>query len=265
MKDRWQGRVACYGCKFGAFRGATGCPKPPRPAEAVWKRFGPLAVLVAGLLAFWVFDLGRFVSFEVLRAHREALTDLVAVRPISGGVVAAVGYALVVAFSLPVASLMTLVVGFLFGQIWGTVIVVAGATVGALAVFTAARSALGGGLRAGRAVRASVAGGFQANAELHADLRWCHYSLWLVNIVPAMLQVPTRVFVLTTAIGIVPGSFVFVGLGNGMGHILEAGELPGLAVFAAPEVLMPLVLLAALSALPILYKRWRGAPGTGEK
>ena len=77
-----------------------------------------------------------------------------------------------------------------------------------------------------------------------------------------MLQVPTRVFVLTTAIGIVPGSFVFVGLGNGLGHILEAGELPGLAVFAAPEVLMPLVLLAALSASPILYKRRRGAPGT---
>ena len=241
---------------------------PPAPPKSVWKRFGPLAVLVAGLLAFWVFDLGRFVSFEVLRAHREALTDLVAVRPISGGVVAAVGYALVVAFSLPVASLMTLVVGFLFGQIWGTVIVVAGATVGALAVFTAARSALGGGLRAraGPFVRWLQAG-FQANAWSYMlILRLVPlFPFWLVNIVPAMLQVPTRVFVLTTAIGIVPGSFVFVGLGNGMGHILEAGELPGLAVFAAPEVLMPLVLLAALSALPILYKRWRGAPGTGEK
>ena len=70
------------------------------------------------------------------------LTAWVAARPISGGLVAAVGYALVVAFSLPIASLMTLVVGFLFGQIWGTVIVVAGATAGALAVFTAARSAL---------------------------------------------------------------------------------------------------------------------------
>ena len=92
---------------------------PPTPPKSVWKRFGPLAVLVAGLLAFWVFDLGRFVSFEGLRAHREALTDWVAARPISGGVVAAIGYALVVAFSLPVASLMTLVVGFLFGQIWG--------------------------------------------------------------------------------------------------------------------------------------------------
>ena len=241
---------------------------PPTPPKSVWKRFGPLAVLVAGLLAFWVFDLHRFVSFEGLRAHREALTDWVAARPISGGVVAAVGYALVVAFSLPIASLMTLVVGFLFGQIWGTVIVVAGATVGALAVFTAARSALGGGLRAraGPFVRRLQAG-FQANAWSYMlILRLVPlFPFWLVNIVPAMLQVPTRVFVLTTAIGIVPGSFVFVGLGNGLGHILEAGELPGLAVFAAPEVLMPLVLLAALSALPILYKRWRGAPGTGEK
>ena len=241
---------------------------PPAPSMSVWKRFAPLAVLVAGLLAFWVFDLGRFVSFEGLHVHREALTAWVAARPISGGVVAAVGYALIVAFSLPIASLMSLVVGFLFGQIWGTVIVVVGATVGALAVFTAARSALGGGLRArtGPFVRRLQAG-FQANAWSYMlILRLVPlFPFWLVNIVPAMLQVPACVFVLTTAIGIVPGSFVFVGLGNGLGHILEAGELPGLAVFAAPEVLMPLVLLAALSALPILYKRWRGAPGTGEK
>ncbi|MEC8116899.1 MAG: VTT domain-containing protein, partial [Pseudomonadota bacterium] len=139
---------------------------------------------------------------------------------------------------------------------------------GALAVFTAARSALGGGLRArtGPFVRRLQAG-FQADAWSYMlILRLVPlFPFWLVNIVPAMLQVPTRVFVLTTAIGIVPGSFVFVGLGNGLGHILEAGDLLGLAVFAAPEVLMPLVLLAALSALPILYKRWRGAPGTGEK
>ena len=63
------------------------------------------------------------------------------------------------------------------------------------------------------------------------------FPFWLVNIVPAMLRVPLHVFALTTAIGIVPGSFVFVGLGNGLGHILEAGELPGLATFLAPEVL----------------------------
>ena len=70
-------------------------------------------------------------------------------------------------------------------------------------------------------------------------------------------------FVLTTAVGIVPGSFVFVGLGNGLGHILKAEEFSGMAVLVAPEVMMPLVLLAALSALPILYKLWYGPPGIG--
>ena len=241
---------------------------PPAASTPAWRRFGPLAVLLGGLVAFWAFDLNRYVSFEGLSAHREALTAWVAARPITAGLLAAVGYALVVAFSLPIASLMTLVVGFLFGQIWGTVIVVAGATAGAVAVFAAARSALGSGLRAraGPFVR-RLQDGFQANAWSYMlILRLVPlFPFWLVNIVPAMLRVPLHVFALTTLIGIVPGSFVFVGLGNGLGHILEAGELPGLATFLAPEVLVPLVLLAALSALPIAYKRWRGAPGAGDK
>ena len=41
---------------------------PPTLPKSVWKRFGPLAVLVAGLLAFWVFDLGRFDGFSRFKA-----------------------------------------------------------------------------------------------------------------------------------------------------------------------------------------------------
>ncbi len=242
------------------------------------RRFLPLAVLVIGLVAFFALDLDRYLSFSTLKDHREALVGYVESHALVASASFAALYALVVAFSIPGGALLTITGGFLFGIVWGTLLVVIGATTGAIAVFLAARTALGGALRAkaGGAVQRLEAG-FRENAFSYMlTLRLIPVlPFWLLNLVPAFLGVPLWVYALSTLIGIIPGTVVYVSVGNGLGATLAAGGTPDLGIIFEPAVLLPLLGLALLSLLPVAYKKLRGrklpavddaaASGTGSR
>lgn len=220
----------------------------------------PVGVLVGGLIAFFAFDLDRFVSFQALSDNRDLLQMWVSANPLASRLGYALAYALSIAFSLPVGLVMTVTGGLVFGLVEGTVITVLAATLGALAVFFAARTAIGDSLRAkaGPFV-ARLEEGFQNNALSYLlVLRLVPiFPFWLINIVPALLGVSTRVFLLGTLVGIIPGTFVFVSVGNGLDTVFARGEVPGLGIFLDPGVLIPLAGLTLLALVPVLYKRLR--------
>ena len=83
------------------------------------------------------------------------------------------------------------------------------------------------------------------------------FPFWLVNLVPAFLNVPLRVYVLGTFLGIIPGTVVFASIGNGLGVLLADCRKPDFGVVFQPMVLLPLLGLAVLALLPVLVKRWR--------
>jgi uncharacterized membrane protein YdjX (TVP38/TMEM64 family) len=58
-----------------------------------------------------------------------------------------------------------------------------------------------------------------------------------------------------TVIGIIPGSFVYVLVGNSLGTLFDQDKTPDLGIILKPSILIPIVCLAALSLLPILYKK----------
>ena len=72
--------------------------------------------------------------------------------------------------------------------------------------------------------------------------------------VPALLGVGLATFTLATFVGIIPGSLVFASVGNGLGAVLDAGEKPDLGIIFRPAVLLPMLGLAALAMVPVLYR-----------
>ncbi len=222
------------------------------------RRILPIAVLIAGFVVFFALDLNRFVSLEALKENRETLRMLVS----DNGIVAILAfvaiYAAVIAFSLPGGAIMTLTGGFLFGAIGGGLIVVVGATVGATALFLIARTALGDVLRAKAGPFVSkMEGGFRENALSYLlVLRLIPlFPFWLVNLVPAFLGVSTTTYIVGTFVGIIPGTFVYASVGNGLGALIDAGQDPDLGIIFRPEILGPLIGLAVLALLPVIYKK----------
>ena len=228
------------------------------------KRLLPIAVLVAGLVAFFAFDLDEFVTLDALKTHREVLQGWVETQGAVAWLVYAAIYMAAVAFSIPGGAVLTIAGGFLFGPYVATSVVVIGATCGATILFLAARYAFADYLRgkAGGAMRRMEAGFNENPVSYMLILRLVPlFPFWLVNLVPAFLGVKIRIYFLCTLFGIIPGTFVYSLVGDGAGAVLDAGGELDLGIIFEPRILAPIVGLAVLACIPIVYKRFRARRG----
>ena len=110
------------------------------PSPSLIKRLLPISVLILGLILFFAFDLGRFISIGALVEHYSAITAWAAEHQALALASFFGLYVVAVAFSLPIASPLTLAGGAVLGYIAAPVIVLA-ATLGAFILFLAARGA----------------------------------------------------------------------------------------------------------------------------
>ncbi len=233
----------------------------PRPVAV--RHFVPLGMLVLAGMAFIVLGGHHFATFSALAANKEWLCETVAQSGLKGVLAFILAYAGFVALSVPGAALLTIAGGFLFGPWLGTSYAVIGATLGATLVFWAARFGLAGLLaRAGPWIR-QFETGFRDNALSYLlVLRLIPvFPFWLVNLVAGAVGLSLPVYLLGTFIGIIPVTFVYASLGNGFGTLVEERRHPDLGVLFHPSIFLPILGLAALALLPVVYKRWRGRGG----
>lgn len=224
-----------------------------------------LPLIAIGVVAIvGAFTLREYLSFDALRDNREALLafrDANFALTVLGFVSV---YVLIVGFSLPGAAIATLTGGFLFGTGLGTVVNITGATLGATLIFLAARMGLGERLKE----RMDASDGMVARLKKGLDEnQWSMLffirlvpavPFFLANLIPAFLGVPLYRFVISTFIGIIPGSLVYTSVGAGLGEVFARGESPNLGIIFEPHILLPILGLCLLSVLPVIIKKLTG-------
>ena len=222
------------------------------------------ALLLAGvamvIAVFFIFDFHHYFTLEYLRHNEAALRALVDNAPLTAGFSYVVLYVIIVAFSLPGALILSLSGGLVFGTALGGMLAVSGATIGAILLFVMARFVIGDYLRTRFGTRlAKFEAAFNANAASYLlTLRLVPlFPFFIVNLGAALLGVRFATFALTTFFGIMPASFVFVSIGNGISALLRAGGEPNLSIVTRPEIILPLLGLAAISLMPAIYKRFK--------
>lgn len=226
-----------------------------------WIGLGLLALVVTlGVVSSDALSLTRVAD------HYGALKEAVASDWLGAMVLFFGLYASVVALSLPIATVLTLMGAALFGW-WGLIPIWLGATVGAAVVFLVVRYFL----EAWAKQRLSrVLTGMRA-AFLANPLRWALtmrllpvIPFWMANAIPAVLGMSLPAFVLSTGLGILPGTLVYVGLGVGFDRILSEGGVPDLSVLSSPAVFGPLIALGLLSLVTTWVARRQRAEGSGD-
>ena len=228
-----------------------------------FKRFLPLlmlVLLVAGLLAS---GLTRYLNLEALRSHEAVLRRFIGEHRLVALCAFIAAYAVATAASLPGATILTLAGGFLFGTWVGGGATVVGATAGAMIVFFAVRTSVGAFLhekaeRSGGKLKA-VIDGIEAGAFGYIlTLRLIPLApFWLVNIAAALAGAPLRAYAAATFLGIMPATFIYSGIGAGIGAVVARGQTPNLRVIFEPRILFPLVALGLLSLATTLFQRFR--------
>ncbi|MBD3666045.1 TVP38/TMEM64 family protein [Sulfitobacter sp. TSTF-M16] len=228
-----------------------------------WMRYAPiLAILLVA--AVGAFTLRDYLSFDALRENREALLAFRDSKLVLTVLLFVTTYVLIVGFSLPGAAIATLTGGFLFGTWAGTVINITGATIGAVLIFSAARMGLGEKLKermdASEGMVAKIKKGIDENqwSMLFFIRLVPAVPFFVANLIPAFLGVPLYRFVISTFIGIIPGSLVFTSVGAGLGEVFARGESPNLGIIFEPHILFPILGLCALSVLPVIVKAVTG-------
>lgn len=254
-----------------------------RGATGWFKRVWPLLLLLAA--GGFVLAMGwhRYLTLQELAENRQALRALIAGHMTLAVLTFVVLYAAVVALSVPGGAVMTIAGGFLFGWIVGGIASVVAATIGASIVFLIARSALSDLLAAKAGPWLSrFRQGFQEDAFNYLlFLRLVPiFPFWLINLAPGLLGVNFATYVVTTILGIIPGTFAFALAGNGLDSVIEAQQSAHQSCLAkrgaggqescpyaldpaallTPELIVGLVALGVVALLPVAVKWLRRRP-----
>lgn len=227
------------------------------------RRLVPAGAILLGIAAFFAFDLDAYVTFDAIRQNRDWLIAQVQGNGVLSAFVFVAAYSMIVAFSLPGATVLSITGGFLFGQWFGTAWNVIGATLGATLLFLAARTAFGDLLhkKAGPWLH-RLEEGFQENALSYLLVMRLVplFPFFVVNLVPAFLGVSLKTFVAATFFGIIPGALVYTSVGVGLGSVFDAGGSLSAQTILSPQIVLALLGLAALALIPVFYRKLQ-APG----
>ena len=237
----------------------------PSPAEPrAWRlirRFGPLAALAALAVAARLACLPHMLTPQALGREQAELHAWAAAAPIAAFGLYVLGYAVITGACLPLALMLSLIGGLIFGPWIGGAAVLLGATGGAVLTYAAARSAFAPSLvaRAERDPRLGrVMQGFGRNAFRYIlTLRLVPFVPFaLINIAAGLAAVPVRAFAAATLAGGAPAAVSYSNLGAGRGAALGSEHALKTALHS-PRLIVPLAAMAILSLTPTVVTRLR--------
>jgi pyruvate/2-oxoglutarate dehydrogenase complex dihydrolipoamide dehydrogenase (E3) component/uncharacterized membrane protein YdjX (TVP38/TMEM64 family) len=217
-----------------------------------------LAIIVAGVAAFFLLDLRQYFSIEFFQAKRAVLEGYLHERPFETAAVFFAVYVVVTGLSLPGAAILTLVAGALFGLLWGVVIVSFASTLGATLAFLASRYLLRDWVQSkfGDKLKTINAGVEKEGAFYLFALRLVPaFPFFLINLVMGLTKMPTRTYFWVSQVGMLAGTIVYVYAGTQLGQFkISAGLIAAFVILGV----FPLVAKKVLDAFKArkVYAKW---------
>ena len=219
-----------------------------------WMKSFILLIFGGGLAAFLIWGGDRYLNFTILKANRNLLRTYTEnhywIMLFTVGII----YTLSTAFSIPAATVLSLVTGFLFGRWTGMTIIIFSATLGATLVFLAGRYlfAEAAQRRMGTLGKKIVSNFYENDFNYLLFLRLVPlFPFWLVNLVPAFTPIKVRTYIFATVIGITPGCFVYANLGQSFGSIDSPKHL------LSTQTISAFILLGIFALIPVLVKKFQ--------
>jgi uncharacterized membrane protein YdjX (TVP38/TMEM64 family) len=239
----------------------------PLASAAAVKR--PTLGSTLGLVALCVLAVTGVVVLVEYGNLPKILDELSAGRAHLHSLVATLGFWAPVIFIIAYAALMlliwvpswpcTVIGGFLFGTVEGTICSLIATTLGAVGVFELARAGLAQRLPRSHPLMRRLDAGFRRDAlEYVIALRVMPViPFGIIHVAAAAFGISLRVFTLGTVIGMLPCVLIYSFLGEDLDQVLANGGHLTVADFLSLRVMAPLFALAALALVPIAVRRFR--------
>lgn len=214
------------------------------------KKYAPLIILIILMITA-----SQFIDSQTIISYKDSILEFYLQNKLLTAFAFFSFYLITVALSLPIATVLTLMAGIIFGPFLATLIVVSSATLGATVIFLIVKKATNNSSIINKYKNSKSLLTLQENIKKDA----ASYLLFarlvpvfpfvLVNIAPATVGIKTSTYIWTTFIGIIPGTFVYTYLGY------QSGRLENISDLVSIEMLSALALLGVFSLTPILIKK----------
>lgn len=216
-----------------------------------------LAVLIALVALFFIFDLKQYLTLEYIKSQQQAFAAYYNENTILTIAIYFVIYVITTALSLPGAAVLTLVGGALFGLVTGTIVVSFASTLGATLAFLVSRFLLGDYVQSKFSDKLKVINeGIEKEGEFYLfTLRLVPlFPFFLINLVMGLTPIRTFKFFIVSQLGMLPGTVVYVFAGTQLAQIdsLKGILSPGLI---GAFVLLGIFPLLAKKTLELIKRR----------
>lgn len=215
------------------------------------KKIVLLSIFILAVVAFRYFNVQQYFSIASIKEHINLLQNIVTEHFFIAAFLFMALYAFVMAFSLPVAAVMTLTGGFLFGTFFGAVFSNIGATVGSIALFLAVRYLIGSAIKDRYKKRfKSFEKEVQKNGYLYllSSRLIIVFPPFVLTILAGLANLSLMTFIWTTSLGMLPAAFIYAFAGRQLRFLHTPSD-----VLSFP-VLLAVGLIFVVSLIPILLR-----------
>ena len=191
-------------------------------------RVALILVVAAAIAAFYALDLARYFRLDYLKLQQAAIDAYLQAHPLNTGLLFFSIYVAVTALSLPVAAIMTLAAGAIFGFLWGTLIVSFAASIGATLAFLASRFLFRDLIlrKFGDKLRAIDAGVNREGGFYLFTLRLVPlFPFFVVNLALGLTAMRSWTFYWVSQLGMLAGTVVYVNAGTQLAQIDAPGDI----------------------------------------
>ncbi len=222
-----------------------------------------VAVIAALVVAYFAFDLGRFLSLDYFRSQQASIDAYFRANPLESAAIYFAAYVAVTGLSLPGATILTLAGGAIFGLAWGVVIVSFASSIGATLAFLASRFVLRDWVQAkfGDKLKPINEGVAKEGAFYLFALRLVPaFPFFVVNLVMGLTPIRTGTYYWVSQVGMLAGTVVYVYAGTQVAQITSLRGIlsPGLVGAFVLLGLFPFIARRILGALKArkVYAKW---------
>jgi uncharacterized membrane protein YdjX (TVP38/TMEM64 family) len=208
-----------------------------------------LLIITSIIAAFFILDLQQYATLDYIKEQQYALQNYLHQNFFVSLAVFGFIYIIITAFSLPAATILTLLGGALFGFITGLIMVSFASSIGASCAFLMARFLLKDSVQEkyGKYLK-NINEGFKREGAfyLFAMRLVPIIPFFVINILMGITPIKARIFYLVSQIGMLPGTAVYVYAGT------ELGKIKTLSDISSPSLLLAFTLLGLF---PIIARK----------
>ena len=207
-----------------------------------------LVIIVMLIAAFFMFDIGQYLTLESLKVHQQDLAEYIKSNWLQAFIVYFVIYVTATALSLPGAIILTLGAGALFGLGFGLLLASFASTIGATLAFLVSRFLLRDWVKATFSERIkAIDKGVEKDGPFYLlSLRLVPiFPFFVINLVMGVTSIKTVTYYLVSQVGMLIGTVVYVNAGT------QLAEIEAVSDIVSRDLILSFVLLGIF---PIIAK-----------